>query len=454
MRTGAGTSTLRGSRVEHAGSMLLAWTTALAVAVVPLLVDLSNLDDTYYGGKARALSILAAVIVVGLLASRSIPALKRSGLLTPLLAFIVVVSLATAFSVNPLWSVVGAPRRHEGLLSLVAYAVLCAGTLVSIARGGLRLWLTAALAGGTLAGMYGIAQYFGLEWIVRDATRVSWWRPFSTSGNPNFLGAYMVLMVPLAVSSLMTARRPVTVALSGVSLAAAALAALCTYSRAAWLGVVIACLALSILLAVSPRASRPRDAYRRLAASAVLLAALAVLFFVPSGPMANRRADWSAADRARPGTAAADAAGGIQGRLYLWRHAIRLWLARPMLGYGPETFVQVFPQGWDAERARLFGTLPLRIDKVHNDTVDLAMSAGVLGVAAFWWVLVSAVKRAWEGIRTGGPLQIAAIGMLAAAAGYWVDVQWHFSTVGVAPVFWSVLGAAAALAVRVAPGES
>lgn len=454
MQTEAGTSTLRGSRVQHAGSMLLAWTTALAVAVVPLLVDLSNLDDTYYGGKARALSILAPAIVVALLVSRGIPVLRRSGLLPPLLGFIAVVSLATACSVNPLWSVFGAPRRHEGLLSLAAYAVVCAGTLVSVARGGLRLWLTAALAGGTLAATYGIAQYFGLEWLVRDATRLSWWRPFSTSGNPNFLGAYMVLMIPLAVAALMTARRPVTVALSGVALAAAGLAALCTYSRAAWLGVIVAFLALSVLLAVSPRAGRPRQAHRRLAASAALLAVLMIVFFVPASPLANRRADWSAAARARPGAAAEDATGGLQGRLYLWRHALPLWRARPILGYGPETFVRVFPQGWDAQRTRLFGNMPLLIDKAHNDTMDLAMSAGVLGVAAFWWVLLRTATRTYEGIRRGGPLQIAAIGMLAAGAGYWVDVQWHFSTVSVAPVFWSALGAAVGLAARAVPGGS
>lgn len=454
MRDRTVTPTVRASQLEHAGSMLLAWTTALAVAVVPLLVDLSNLDDTYYGGKARALSILAPAIAVGLLASRGIPALRRGGLLTPLLAFIAVVSLATVFSVDPLWSVFGAPRRHEGLLSLTAYAIVCAGTLVAVTRDGFRLWLSAVLAGGTLAGLYDIAQYFGIELIVRDLTRVDWWRPFSTSGNPNFLGAYMVLMVPLAVVSLMTSRRGVTIVLSGISLATAGLAALCTYSRAAWLGMVIALLTMAVLLAVALRAGRPRDTYRRLAASAVLLGVLTVTFFVPGGPMANRRADWSAADRARPGSAAADATGGLQGRMYLWRHVLRLWLARPILGYGPETFARVFPQGWDSERVRLFGNLPLVIDKAHNDTLDLAMSAGVLGVAALWWVLVSAARRAWEGIRGGGALQIPTIGLLAAAAGYWIDVQWHFSTVSVAPVFWSVLGAAAGLAVRAAPGES
>src|SRR2546422_10739245 len=121
---------------------------ALAVAVVPLLIDLSNLDDTYYAGKARALSILAPVILAGLLASRGIPVLRRTRLLTPLMAFVMAVALATAVSVNPLWSGVGAPRRHEGLLSLVGYAVVGAGTLVGVVGGGFRGRLPDRVAGG------------------------------------------------------------------------------------------------------------------------------------------------------------------------------------------------------------------------------------------------------------------------------------------------------------------
>src|SRR2546428_4949913 len=130
---------------------------ALAVAVVPLLIDLSNLDATYYAGKARALSILAPVIVAGLLLSRGIPILRRTRLLTPLMVFVMAVALATAVSVNPLWSGVGAPRRPEGLLSLVAYPVMCARTLVAVVRGELRAELAAGLAGGTPAGLCGLA---------------------------------------------------------------------------------------------------------------------------------------------------------------------------------------------------------------------------------------------------------------------------------------------------------
>src|SRR2546421_2056218 len=212
---------------------------ALAVAVVPLLIDLSNLDDTYYAGKARALFILAPVIVAGLLLSRGIPILRRTRLLTPLMAFVMAVAMATAVSVNPLWSVVGAPRRHEGLLSLIAYAVLCAGTLVVVARGGLTIWLTAVLAGGTLTGLYGIAQYFGFELIVRDSVRVDWWRPFSTSGNPNFLGAYMVLIAALAAAALLTARRTVVAVLSFGAITVAELEGVCTSSPVPRLGYVV-----------------------------------------------------------------------------------------------------------------------------------------------------------------------------------------------------------------------
>src|SRR5207244_13208453 len=50
----------------------------------------------------------------------------------------------------------------------------------------------------------------------------------------------MVLIAALAAAALLTARRTVVAVLSLVALTVAVLAALCTYSRAAWLGLVVA----------------------------------------------------------------------------------------------------------------------------------------------------------------------------------------------------------------------
>lgn len=434
--------------VRHAGVVLLAGGVLLAVAIVPVLLNLGNLDDTYYGVKARALAILAPVLLGGVLAARGIPDLRRARLLWPLLAFATAVTVATVFSVDMKWSVAGAPRRHEGLLSLLAYALTCAGTLVLVVRTGPRVWHGAALACATLVAGYGVAQAFGLEWLVRDSIRVSWWRPFSTTGNPNFLGAYMVLAAPLAAAALLDARHLVGMVLAGCALTLSVVAALCTYSRAAWLGLVAAAVVFATALRWRGGHAPTTRGRVRLSAALAVLIILATVFFIPGGPLAIPRADWSAAARARSAIEPGEPAAGFRQRLYLWRHALALLWHRPLTGYGPETFALVLPQQWDPEKAELFGERPLRIDKAHNDTLDLAMSSGLIGVAAFAWVLMAAVRRVWCALAAGGTEHAVAAACLAAMAGYWINVQWHFSTVSVAPVFWSVIGAAAGVALR------
>lgn len=438
----------RANPIEHVGSILLTAMVLAAVAVVPLLLNLGSIEDTYYSAKARALTILAPLLVLSLLGSSGVSELRRRFMLWPLMAFVGAAGLATAFSVNAARSVLGAPQRDEGLLALLAYAAICAGTVVVVARGGLRVWHAAVLTCGTVVAAYGVAQYFGWEWLIRDPVRVFWWRPFSTSGNPNFLGAYMVLMGPLAVAALLTARRKIVAGLSLGALAMTVLAALCTYSRAAWLGLAIAALMFVPTLRTRRVAgAHTRETRRRLLAAIALGAVLTILFFLPSSPLAIPRADWSAAQRAGTAFDPMDPQAGLRQRLYLWGHTLSLLRHRLLTGYGPETFSLVFPQGWDAERYQAIGG-PVGIDKAHNDTLDLAMSMGVLGVAAFWWVFVSAVRRGVETLGARDAQHLLAAACLAAMAGYWIDVQWHFSVVSVAPVFWSVIGAVSGIVPR------
>jgi putative inorganic carbon (HCO3(-)) transporter len=432
--------------IEHAGWILVAGMVTVAVAVVPLLLNLGSLEDTYYSAKARALSILAPVLLAGLFAAAGGAEVCRARLMGALVAFAGAVVLATALSVNPAWSVGGAPERHEGLLALLAYPVICAATLVMVSRGGWRFWCGAALTCGTLVAAYGVAQYFGWEWLARDPVRIFWWRPFSTSGNPNFLGVYMVLLTPLAVAVLLTARRKGVAVMAAGALGVMVLAILCTYSRAAWLGLVVAAVVFAVALRMASGANPLSGATtRRLLGACALVVVLTAVFFFPGSPLSIRRADWPAAKRAQAAIDPGDPQAGFRQRLYLWRHTIVLLQQRPLLGYGPETFALVFPQGWDGERTKLFGESPLRIDKAHNDTLDQAMSIGVLGVVAFWSVVVLAVRNASLALRTP-ETTVQAAACLAAIAGYGVDVQWHFSVVSVAPVFWSVLGAASGLA--------
>lgn len=420
--------------------MAAGWSLLAVVLVVPLLLDLGNLANTYYYPKARALYFLAPVMLAAVAArAAAAPSSVDRQALRPALAFAVAASAATLTGVDPRWSLLGAPWRNEGLLTLLAYAVIFYASATVLTPAWRRRWLAATLAGATLVALYGVAQYFGYEWLVLDRFRVGWAIAFSTTGNPNFLGAYMVLMMPLVVAAVLTARRWAVLALAVAALTVIYLAALYTFSRSAWASLALAVGLLGLLI-VRFRRSMP---VRRFAWSILFLAGLTAMFFIPGGPLVRPADMGLAVKEAR--MSLGEVGGSSGARAYVWPKSIALIARRPLLGYGPEALARVFPQQWNAEKRRIFGDDPITIDKAHNETLDMALSIGLLGVGAFLWLMVVALRRAWRAVRVGGPEQVLGMACVAGILGYWFDLQFQFSVVSVAPVFWSVLGVAAAL---------
>jgi O-antigen ligase len=429
-----------GEEPRYLAILVLGFAVVAVVLVVPLLLDIGSLRNTYYFPKARALYILSPLIVLALaVLRRTDRRVADPGIVIPTGLFMLCTIAATIFGVNPAWSLLGAPWRSEGMLTLLTYPVVLVGTLVLIRLGYLRVWLAAALAGATIVAGYGIAQYLGYEWLVRDGLRVNWWEAFSTTGHMNYLGAYMVLLLPIAAIAVVTAHRRVTLVLSVVSVLVMYLALLFTFSRAAWASGALAFLLLTAILVWNTR--RPP---RRYAALLAVLAVVTVVFFLPNGPLAPRPAR-AAAPLARARSSLATDTPSVQVRPYLWRQTLPLLLRRPLLGYGPEALTLVFPQSWDRERQRLFGPIPMRIDKAHNDTLDMAMSVGLLGLAAYWWLILASLRRGWAAFRSSGPNRLVALAAVVGILAFWFDLQFGFSIVSVAPVFWSVMGVAAGL---------
>ena len=424
---------------SRAPSLALYLCLLIAVGVVPLLLDPSNLGNTYYAAKARALYLLTPVT---LLAFGVHARTNRNTDPLPLVAvgyFLVVSAVATALAVNPAWSLRGSPWRSEGLGAYLGYAAVFLSALTAGRSGYAARWQAVVIACGAVVAAYGIAQYLGYEWLVRDSQRLDWFQAFSTSGNANFLGAYMVLIFPLAVAAALIARQSMAAGLWMGAAGALFLAALCTYSRAAWAALAVEILLLGLWL---PRL-RPEVSRRRIIVLALALAIVTIVFLVPGGPLAPRTSEVALASRALSGLEYRSP--GVQSRLYLWREAASLVIRRPLFGYGPEAFPLIFPQGWDEERQRLFGEMPLTIDKAHNDTLDLAISIGLLGLLGFWGILGVSLHRALQVARRSGPQALLGAALVAGLLAYWFDLQFQFSVVSVAPVFWSALGIAAGL---------
>ena len=69
------------------------------------------------------------------------------------------------------------------------------------------------------------------------------------------------------------------------------------------------------------------------------------------------------------------------GRNIIWQGALMILTSRPILGFGPRTFEEIFPL-----RNQLEDKL---IASWHNDYLQVYMESGIFGLLAFLWIIVS-----------------------------------------------------------------
>ena len=122
------------------------------------------------------------------------------------------------------------------------------------------------------------------------------------------------------------------------------------------------------------------------------------------------------------------------GRALLWSETASLVVDHPLLGAGPNGYVDAIPAYHDRQYEREVGPQSPP-DSPHNWILQAASAGGLLlallAVALAGWTLVAG----WRAVRreTGSEAVIAA-GLLAGLAGYAVALLFHFTTPGTAPL--------------------
>ena len=229
----------------------------------------------------------------------------------------------------------GHPRRHLGLLGWVVLALaFVAGTRLT--AGEVRRHL--GRAGVVAAGITGVAALADLAGWDPAGSRFAGGRVGGLLGQPVYLGAVAVLLVPLAVGVAVdpSAGRRWRRAATGAAVACAG-ALVASQTRGAWLG------AAAAVAVAWPRVAPPARAWLAARPRAVVagLALAAVLALVPVGARAAAGLD-------------PDAAGG-RGRLDDWVVAARVIAAHPLTGVGPEGYRIAAPAHVDDGYARRHG---------------------------------------------------------------------------------------------------
>lgn len=335
------------------------------------------------------------------------------------LGWIAVTTIASIVGVSPWMSIPGSPNRNAGLLSvLIAVGAFILGASTGPDPSSQRIVLRAAFLSGGLVGLLAIAERLGFDIIVSTSSA----RSGSTWGSPTFLGAHMVLVLPIAIAHLKSASprwRAAAWACSALMGAALVLSG----TRGAWVAALVAAAVMLTTVRAgtqhhsSRRAERPTAGPPKARTAALVLAGVACVGAVAVLVMPN-----------------IDRASGV-GRIDQWRTAVPVITDRPILGSGLDTQRVVLPSGIDASFERAHGSEELH-DRVHNVVLDTLVTTGFIGLIALGalvFVLGRDIARSCR--REVVPTAIAA-GLL----GYLVTLMFAFSDPTIDPIAWLLAG--------------
>jgi O-antigen ligase len=130
-------------------------------------------------------------------------------------------------------------------------------------------------------------------------------------------------------------------------------------------------------------------------------------------------------------------------RGYIWSRTIPLLKDSFIKGFGPDNFAIAFPQDDYIGKIRAFsGGANMIVDKPHNMYLQIATNTGVLSLIAF---LALAGIYAIQSFITYVKIEknfmtYAGAGIFLAICGYLVTNFFNDSVVGIAPIFWVLLG--------------
>jgi len=340
----------------------------------------------------------------------------------PVWTFLAVSILATIFSTNSGLSWRGMYYFYfEGLQAIIIYWMLYLVVKNNVGETGQEKVIKAILIGSGFVGLYAIIQKLGLDplpWLSSPRARV-----WSTLGNPNFLGAYLAMVIPLAIDRVTESgrtggRKLCLVTLLGVLMFALAL----TASRAAFVALLIALVVWAVVK------TKTRGNFRRWIPTVVAVS----LFIILAGRLVERKAQQG------PVTRMASLANwkepNIASRFKGWKVALIMVDKRPLLGYGLDTFGLHFrrfmPDGY--EKLTKENGNPAY---AHNELLQKAATTGLVGVGVYLWLIISVV---WTGWSTAHRPKVP--GLLAAAVAFIVQNQFGFGMITCSVLFWLISG--------------
>ena len=358
------------------------------------------------------------VIIVGMwiikIINSKLLIIKKTPLDLPLMLFLLSQILSTIFSIDPHTSLWGYySRSNGGLFSIISYILLFYAFVSNFKAEDLLKFLKSTLLGGLLVSVYAIPEHFGVSpscifltgrvsadcWVQDVQARV-----FATLGQPNWLAAYLGMLIPLGFYFVLTSTKKLATFFYSTLTVIFYMAFTFTYSRGATLGLItgIVVFLLGYGYCHLERSERAEWRIGMTKEGKSLLSLLLVFILINllfgSALTGDFRLIKQNAPPPRPGltsgtisnTTQLESGGTESGqiRLIVWQGAVDIFRHYPIFGSGVETFAYSYYNFRPAAH-NLVSEWDFLYNKAHNEYLNYLATTGLLGFLSYMAIILT-----------------------------------------------------------------
>lgn len=420
---------------------LIFWILCATLVIIPIFFNIVSYDQ-FELPKLTVLRILTSVML-GLWLVKIIIKGRLEWTPTPLdfplLLWSLLNVLTTFTSLAPHLSFRGEYENFAGSLSNLNYVILYFITAQNI-RDKKQVFMLAGslLLSGLLTGIYSMMQLSGTDIIKWNAESMIKGRYFASMGNPNFLGALLIMMIPVNIAFTLMAlkqkKNAIALGLFGLFILLY-VSLFGTQSRGPFLGFVVSILVFIVYGLISGykniKASLSREQNSGANAAAVFFSrykkwVAAVLAVLLIGVVLSMTVGKSSAQRLISSITNIQKSLQVS-RLHIWIPALKIIKDHPLLGTGVDTFKTVFPKFSGTDFANIDGA-NVSSRTAHNEPLNVAATMGIPSLGVYllllWSYLIMIIKpfRRIEDYD----LKILSLGLLSAFVAYFVQNLFSF----------------------------
>ncbi|HOT22146.1 MAG TPA: O-antigen ligase family protein, partial [Sedimentibacter sp.] len=418
---------IRNSKLDNIAKV----TVILALSVIPaVFVPLGGTTDHFYLPKVAAMIILAlsflAVLAINKIRFKDI--VQKDRINISLFIYFILLAASVYAAENKVFAIIGVPGRWEGLVTITLYMFLfITARLYLVPDEGLfKIILVTAI----IVSIYGILQTMNFDPFPRDVLRENWSkRAFSTMGNPNFLGSYIVLIIPTTIFFYIINKN-----ITGLTAYAILFyCLLSTGTRGAWLGTIASIMAFAAIHYMYFRYSKG-EFTRYIILLVITILLLALYNFNTEGAFIDRFLSIKRdADEFLTKGDRADYSGANRG--FIWKRVAELIKKRPLTGYGIENLGEAFKKYYTQDMIELWNEVRY-LDKAHNEYLHIAVTSGIPSLLVYLTFISQIILKGLFRLKNCK----TALLILSSVIGYMTAAFFNISVVSVAYVYWIFLG--------------